>query len=192
MPLISAMRDYLAGFAWPVSDFLSGFDWRLEARELPPRTLAAARHLDRVAAIAGGSRLVERLVEDRPALSWGQTYGEADFGRRFVENYCWVEMIGTRGHFVCDRLAAGFLILGPELHYPDHRHVAEEIYIPLTGGAEWRMGDEPFTVRPAGAAIHHRSNVVHAMKTGAEPLLALYLWRGGPLDQRSTIAGREG
>jgi hypothetical protein len=30
----------------------------------------------------------------------------------------------------------------------------------------------------------------HAMRTGGEPLLAFYLWRGGPLAARSTIAGR--
>jgi hypothetical protein len=28
------------------------------------------------------------------------------------------------------------------------------------------------------------------MKTSAEPLLALYLWRGGPLAARSTITGK--
>ena len=41
-------------------------------------------------------------------------------------------------------IAAGFLILGPDIVYPDHHHVAEEIYIPLTGGTEWRMGEGAF------------------------------------------------
>jgi hypothetical protein len=27
------------------------------------------------------------------------------------------------------------------------------------------------------------------MRTGSEPLLALYLWRGGPLAERSTVTG---
>jgi hypothetical protein len=27
------------------------------------------------------------------------------------------------------------------------------------------------------------------MKTGTEPLLALYLWRGGPLAAKSTVTG---
>ena len=89
-------------------------------------------------------------------------------------------------------MAAGFLILGPGIVYPDHHHVAEELYIPLTGGTEWRMGEGAFTLREAGEIIHHPSNVNHAMRTGEEPLLALYLWRGGPLAQKSTIvaAGR--
>ena len=73
----------------------------------------------------------------------------------------------------------------PDIDYPDHHHVAEEIYIPLTGGTEWRMGDGAFAARAAGEVIHHASNVSHAMRTGDEPLLALYLWRGGPLAARS-------
>ena len=43
------------------------------------------------------------------------------------------------------------------------------------------MGDGAFRRRAAGEVIHHASNVSHAMRTGDEPLLAFYLWRGGPL-----------
>ena len=88
-----------------------------------------------------------------------------------------------------DKIAAGFLILGPGIVYPDHHHVAEEIYIPLTGGTDGAWATAAFRRREAGEIIHHRSNVSHAMRTGEEPLLALYLWRGGPLAPRSTITG---
>ena len=124
-------------------------------------------------------------------LRWGQTYTAADFGQHFIDNYGWMELFGTRGHFASEQVAAGFLILGPDIVYPDHHHVAEELYVPLTGGTEWRKGEGGFVVRAAGEVIHHPSNVSHAMRTGAEPLVALYLWRGGPLAQKSTIvAGR--
>ena len=53
------------------------------------------------------------------------------------------------------------------------------------GGGGWRL-------RAAGDVIHHASNVSHAMRTGGEPLLAFYLWRGGPLAARSTITGAAG
>ena len=49
------------------------------------------------------------------------------------------------------------------------------------------MGNGGFVRREAGEVIHHPSNVSHAMRTGAEPLLAIYLWRGGPLAQKSVI-----
>ena len=70
--------------------------------------------------------------------------------------------------------------------------VAGALYIPLTGGTEWRMGGGAWRQRAAGEVIHHASNVSHAMRTGAEPLLAFYLWRGGPLAARSTITGAAG
>ena len=46
------------------------------------------------------------------------------------------------------------------------------------------MGEGAFRSREAGEVIHHASNVNHAMRTGEEPLLALYIWRGGPLAQK--------
>ena len=124
---------------------------------------------------------------------WGQTYTSADFGQQFIDNYGWLEVFGTRGHFANRKVAGGFLLLGPDIAYPDHHHVAEEIYIPLTGGTEWRMG-EGGVRQPRGRRDRSTiaSNVNHAMRTGDEPLLALYLWRGGPLAARSTITGAAG
>lgn len=50
-------------------------------------------------------------------------------------------------------------------------------------------GRRRFRTREAGEVIHHASDVSHAMRTGKEPLLALYIWRGGPLAAKSTITG---
>jgi hypothetical protein len=174
-----------------VRDAATGIDWSMPARPLAPHPLSCLRHLDRVAEIAAdfARPLARLLVEHRQSLSWGQTYTEADFGTVFIQNYGWLEVFGTRGPFVNDTVAGGVLLLGPNLLYPDHHHIAEEIYIPLTGGAEWRMGEGAFRVHEAGEVIHHTSNVSHAMRTGSDPLLALYLWRGGPLAQKSTVTG---
>ncbi len=191
--LLAKTREYLTGFEKPVlARFLDVVDWSMEERMLSSKPLPCLRHLDRISSIAGEEvrEVVRLLAENRNALHWGQTYVEADFGRHFIDNYGWLELFGTRGHFVNDRMAGGFLILGPNLHYPDHHHAAEEIYVPLSGRAMWRKGDGPYVERPAGAFIHHPSDVSHAMKTREEPLLALYLWRGGQLAARSTITGR--
>jgi hypothetical protein len=191
--LLAKTREYLNGFEEPVlARFLEGMDWSMEGRLLPPKPLSCLRHLDRISSVAGegGRGIVRLLAESRNEFHWGQTYVEADFGRRFIDNYGWLELFGTRGHFVNGEIAGGFLILGPRLHYPDHHHAAEEVYVPLVGGTAWRKSEGPYVDRPAGAVIHHPSNVDHAMRTGEEPLLALYLWRGGPLAARSTITGR--
>ncbi|MBZ9867196.1 transcriptional regulator [Mesorhizobium sp. CA15] len=172
-----------------VTDEVARIGWDMSARSLKPRGLVCLSHLDRIAELAPADAgpLTRFVADHRDELRWGQTYSAADFGQSFVDNYGWLEVFGTRGHFVNDEVAAGLLILGPNIVYPDHHHLAEEIYIPLTGGTEWRMGEENFHMRDAGEVIHHASNVSHAMRTGKEPLMALYLWRGGPLAQKSTI-----
>jgi len=186
--LLAATRDYLADFA-EVAPFLDASQGSMDERPLPARSLPCLRHLDRIRSIARDREhdLLHFLADNRHAFHWGQTYTEGDFGANFIDNYGWLELFGTRGHFTDDGVAGGFLILGPHLHYPDHHHVAEEIYVPLTGGAGWRMGDSSYVERAAGEVIHHPSNINHAMMTGPEPLLALYLWRGGPLAARSTV-----
>lgn len=189
--VLEAMRSYLANLrAARVHAFLDGFDWSMPERPLPPRDLPCTVHLERISAIAGEREagLAHLIASGSLKLRWGQTYKEADFGRVFMENYGWTEIFGTRGNFASEAVAGGFLLLGPHVHYPDHHHIAEEIYIPLTGGTGWRKGGGAFIVRAAGEVIHHPSQVAHAMMTGEEPLLALYLWRGGPLDQRSVIS----
>jgi hypothetical protein len=190
--LLRAFRAYLLRLdAAPVRDFLGSIDWAMPERGIEAKKLACLKYLPRVAERAGPAEreLAMRLAHAMTSLCWRQTYTAADFGQHFIDNYGWVELFGTRGHFRNNTTAAGFLILGPGILYPDHHHVSEEIYIPMTGGTEWRMGDDGFRARRGGEVIHHASNVNHAMRTGSEPLLALYLWRGGDLAQRSTIPG---
>ncbi|MBL8582233.1 MAG: transcriptional regulator [Rhizobiaceae bacterium] len=178
----------------PVEAFLGEFPWDMPRRELAPRSLPCLEFLVDAAHIAPpwAQPLVSLLATDGAAFHWGQTYTAADFGVRFMERYGWLEVFGTRGHFVNETAAGGVLLLGPNVLYPDHHHVAEEIYVPLTGNSEWRMGDSDFVPRGAGEVIRHASNVSHAMRTGSDPLLALYLWRGGPLAARSVVTGNAG
>jgi len=173
-------------------DFTVSLDWSMPQRSVEPNELACLRHLDRAVGLAPPSLrpLAGFVARYRRGFRWGQTYTPADFGQHFIDNYGWLEVFGTRGHFACDWMAGGLLVLGPNIVYPDHHHVAEEIYIPLTGGTQWRKGEGGFVPRAAGEVIHHPSSVNHAMRTGTEPLLALYLWRGGPLAARSTITGK--
>jgi hypothetical protein len=190
--VLEAFRSYLRSIDSDlVAEFVAAVDWQMPPRHLMPRRLSCFRHLDRAAEIAGPAEkpLIMLVAAHREALSWGQTYTADDFGERFLDNYGWVELFGKRGHFANDNVAAGLLVLGPDVLYPDHRHVAEELYVPLTGGTQWRKGEGGFVERAAGEVIHHPSNVSHAMRTGAEPLIALYLWCGGPLAQKSEITG---
>jgi len=189
--LLADVRSFLEAIAeQPVPAFVAGVDWNMQERRLEPCALPCLDHLPAAAALAGegGRRLAALLASRGGQFNWRQTYSEADLGPQFMANYGWLEVFGTRGHFVSEAIAGGVLILGPKTVYPDHHHEAEEVYIPLTGGTDWRMGDLPFRRRAAGEVIHHGPNVSHAMRTGSQPLLAFYLWRGGPLAARSTFA----
>ncbi|NLR96392.1 transcriptional regulator [Rhizobium sp. P38BS-XIX] len=191
--LLLAFRSYLQSRSDPVlKHFIEGFGWSMDARTLAPHDLAVVSYLRALDRSGNGAEevLLNRLLDAEDSLHWAQTYNIADFGGDFLQKYGWVELFGTRGHFASEEMAGGFLLLGPGVHYPDHHHVAEEIYIPLTDGSLWSKDAQPFLPRWSGEIIHHPSNIRHAMRTEDHPLVALYLWRGGPLAQKSIISGR--
>ncbi|PZM13006.1 dimethylsulfonioproprionate lyase family protein [Rhizobium tubonense] len=191
--LLNGFRNYLESLNDDgLSRFSDGFNWEMTERKLAPRILPVVGYLETPAPNVGSAEmeLLAGLKAAAGVLQWGQTYGAGDFGADFLERYGWVELFGTRGHFESGEMAGGFLMLGPEIVYPDHHHVAEEIYIPLTEGSLWSKDGGAFQPRTAGEIIHHPSDIRHAMQTRIEPLVAIYLWRGGPLAQKSIISGR--
>ena len=131
--------------------------------------------------------IVRMLETSAEYLGWGQTYSEKDFGSVFLEKYGWTELIGLRGPIKSKDLACGFLLLGPELEYPMHSHEAEEIYVPMVSQTLWRQGNNPWISRPCSVPVYHKSWQTHGMQTQSDSMLALYLWRGGNLVQKSNI-----
>lgn len=82
-------------------------------------------------------------------------------------------------------MSSGFVLLGADTTYPEHWHKAEELYFPISGTGEWFHEDHGWQTKSPGDMIVHASNVKHAMRTIGEPLLLLYIWRGGDLLQKS-------
>ncbi len=132
-------------------------------------------------------KIVKILQTSAEYLSWRQTYSTDDFGSTFLNKYGWTELIGLRGPVISDDIACGFLLLGPNLEYPKHSHESVEVYVPLTSKAQWMRGNEDWVLKPRGVPIHHKSWLTHGIRTGSTPLLALYLWYGGDLAQKSQI-----
>ena len=158
-------------------------------RAAAPSVLPVLTWLDLLPAGAcpATAALVDTIVAAAPTLAWRQTYGPQDVGSAFLERYGYSEVIGLRGPVRSTRIACGVLLLGPEVLYPAHSHAAEEVYLPLSGTAGWRRGEDPWRHISPGRAIHHPPWLAHAMQTGSEPLLALYVWRGGGLAAKSVI-----
>ena len=169
--------------------FLSDWPNLAVARGTQPRRLPVCRWLDSLGPLAGHETraLVREFVAVAEILEWRQTYSAADFGPEFLESYGWTELIGLRGPIPSETVACGFLMLGPRIEYAAHAHEAQEIYLPLAGEALWMRDGEGFVERAPGEMIEHSSWTPHAMRTVEQPMLALYVWRGGDLAAKSKI-----
>jgi hypothetical protein len=153
----------------------------------PP--LPVLRWLPRIAGDADGfgADFVKHLCAEADSLDWRQTYTIEEAGEPFLQNYGWAELSRPATAAGVAQISCGVLVLGTNTFYPRHRHEAEEIYLPLAGNADWQQGDGVWRRRSPGTLIHHSSEEPHAMRTGDEPLLAMYLWRSQDLDQRARL-----
>jgi hypothetical protein len=59
--------------------------------------------------------------------------------------------------------------------------------VPLTGQSLWQRSNQDWAYRASGLPIYHAARMPHAMRTETVPLLALYLWRGDNLTEKSHI-----
>jgi hypothetical protein len=145
------------------------------------RRLPACRHLpETVAAVLTlDSGFAALLAEIEDQLAWQQNANYSDAAMNcqgYMDNYAYAELVGPTGLWPGDDFRMGLLILGPRLHYRDHSHAAPELYWLLTGPSEWRTSAADFTSREQDATIWHPAHMVHGTRTGASPLLALYIW----------------
>jgi len=93
------------------------------------------------------------------------------------QNIAFAEIIGPAAPFRSDSVCLGLTLIGPETLYPVHRHPAIELYYVVAGIATWTL-DGLSQDHPPGTFILHPSQAIHAMRTHAEPLLAIYSWSG--------------
>ncbi len=148
-----------------------------------PRRLPACRHLARALALAGrgpAAAVADAVPAMADRLRWTQNpnYLRDPRMRSFLEDYAYVELVGPGGIAFREDAALGLLLIGPHNYYPPHRHPAQETYLVVAGEADWWRQGEPWRTLPAAAFVHHEPNVVHAMRTSGQPLLALYAWSG--------------
>jgi hypothetical protein len=189
--LISAIRKFFEDLDnTHINSFLA--DWppaKCRTRSVAPLVLPVLSWMPEAVAAAHqqAAFLVKMLASMANQIAWGQTYSTENFGFGFLKKYGWTELIGLRGPIASERMACGFLFLGPEIEYPRHSHEAEEVYVPLTEPMYWMRGNEDWELRAPCRPIFHASRMPHAMRTESVPLLALYLWHGGNLVEKSSL-----
>ena len=91
----------------------------------------------------------------------------------FMQGHANADIIGPKGLVVRDDILVGITLMRPELIYPDHHHLPEEIYIVLSEGL-WRQNDRPWHSPGPGGYIYNPADIIHAMKSVDRPLFALW------------------
>jgi quercetin dioxygenase-like cupin family protein len=145
--------------------------------------LPVCRHLDRalerVASEPGPvGALADAFASLRPQLGWKTRSGAEAFGEPFLSGHANAMLVGEDGLEDRDDVRIGVSLLAPQIRYPNHRHPPEEVYVVMSEG-EWRQGDGSWHEPGIGGLVYNPPNIVHAMRSATQPLLALwFLWAG--------------
>lgn len=166
-------------------------NWGSEFRAVDPVRLPAVDCLPAAAADAKSParELLKLFDRYKDQLYWEQSYTKEDdlVPESMLANYGFAEIVGSRGPFVSNRVRCGVGIYGPGVHYPRHWHEAEEIYLPLSGGARFSIDGNPVDCAP-GEVIFVASNTPHGFTVNENRAIVLfYLWQAGALRQTSTF-----
>lgn len=125
------------------------------------------------------AKLAQGLVAASPHATWRETYKDTDIGDDFMTRFGCYCIIGGGGAFTSAQLWAWVVYMPAHLHYPWHHHPAEEMYLVLSGEAEFHRHGEPSETLRTGDTSYHASNQPHAMTTLGHPVMALVMWRNG-------------
>lgn len=121
---------------------------------------------------AGLRKLAASFREIEPLLAWSSR-AERRISDTLAENYAEATIVGDGGAIPSKTVEIGASILSPNTDYPNHRHPPEEVYIALSKG-HWRQDDEPWVEPGIGGLIHNPANIIHAMRSGDQPLFAIW------------------
>lgn len=149
------------------------------ARPPAPMGLPACQHLEDALDAARGStgripELADAFAGLAPRLNWTRRPGAS--AGAFFDGHANALLVGPRGLERRDDVMVGASLVAPGVRYPDHQHPPEEIYVVLTPG-EWRQEGMLWHQPGPGGVVHNPPGIVHAMRAGSVPLLALwFLW----------------
>lgn len=140
---------------------------------LPP----ACAHL---AACYDGLQSAEPVMRDlaaafqaiEPSLAWSNR-AERRAADGLADRYADAMIVGRDGPVPSTHVEIGISVMAPNTTYPDHRHPPEEVYIALSGG-EWRQNDGPWNEPGIGGLTYNPAHIVHAMRSGDKPFLAIW------------------
>ena len=149
---------------------------------LAPHTLPVCQHLGAALASAqatGSAPLgawANAFAHLAPDLHWARSQRRGT--DTFHHGHANTEIVGPTGLEQRTDVVLGASLLAPGVVYPDHDHPPEEIYLVMSAG-DWFNPRAGWYTPGAGGAVHHPPGIVHAMRSGTTPLLAVWcLWPG--------------
>ncbi len=122
--------------------------------------------------------LARALAALAPSLAWYQRPVAACDDPGFQAGHANALIIAPSALECRSDLAVGVSLLAPHVTYPQHHHAPREIYTVLSEG-DWFTEDKHWYTPGLGGTVYHDANLVHAMRSGPAPLLAIWcLWMG--------------
>lgn len=145
-----------------------------------PQTLPVCTWFDQAAAReTEADDLAAILVALRtlyPLMVWRRRSGGPTASAGFVDAHANAMLLGPGGIEHRHDIWIGVSLLAPHTRYPDHDHAPEETYLVLSPGDFRKEGSDWFTPG-IGGSFFVPPGAVHAMRSGNEPLFALWsLW----------------
>jgi quercetin dioxygenase-like cupin family protein len=153
----------------------------LQTASIEPERLPACDHLAFALERGAADReagLAVSIGALAPALRWTYSYPTNSRDRDLSSKVAFAQIVGRRGLQPDSEIHIGLTLIAPHVVYPAHLHPAVELYLVIAGTALWQSAAAEPAMKPPGSVILHPSNVVHAMTTFEEPLLAIWTWRG--------------
>jgi len=149
-----------------------------EIPRVSPKTFAANRYFEQAMGSASRGpaaivRLAAALQRLEPSLQWYRRSGDCHAESSFFEGHANALIIGATGLVSLPNIVVGVSLLAPHIAYPAHQHPPEELYFVLSPG-QWRQNDGDWWEPGVGGVVYNPSNVWHAMRSDAWPLLAIW------------------
>ena len=106
-------------------------------------------------------------------LTWGRRASADPANLAFWDGHANAVILGPGGLEDRKDVWVGATVMAPGVLYPDHNHAPAEVYLPLSPGEWWNAGMD-WTDPGIGGFIYNPPGILHAMRAGPAPFLALW------------------
>lgn len=150
----------------------------MSQRSTPGSQLPVCSHVSAALATAGKNEVLRPIVAAftalEPNLVWKPRLSSGPHASaNFATSHANAMIAGPGGLEERDDLWLGVSLLAPHVRYPDHTHPPEETYLVLSEGDFMQGADNWFTPG-VGGSFYNPPGILHAMRSGDAPLLAIW------------------